>query len=1076
MIEEENNDSYLIKLFNEFDIEGNGFLDKEQLQSTVSKITGKEIDHDELITLMEKFDLDHDGKVSLEEFLKGCNTNTIADNDGNEHFISSYSTVEDYEKHLKFIFSLFDKDGDGLVSIDQLRQMLEDIKVKSGGDEMDDNDDDDIEYIINTLSADGNETISFDSFMKAIEQINSPSIPSPDMEEEQSTSSFLPSKLLANNNEDVMSDNELEHSNSNNNNNTSFEENNGGNSRPDSPSVESQQHKKSKRGRVSSWVAPMSIVNMIKRRQDLFPKEEIEVFENSHENLVDQYKKRAEKLRTENEHLGSKINMVEGQLREFKESHEKLSEDNAQLKEHITIGKKTLIENQKLNSHNKKLEDYLESLKQQLEQAEEQKTDLLKSFNKLKSEKETISNDLSDKEQRLIEFEKKCRLLEENAENNNISNLDSAFQSIPLAEVEKLQQENEQLRITLTAENEKAQENIKLLSEQYQLLKKQSKDDRQLLESSNQIIHKLRTTLEEVQSNGHGFDPNYKLSLLSELEQQVVTRLGSTPLPDSPIAIKNIISSTDNDSDDSTTVTTTTTVVSKTIPIKSTNGVVAKNEITDDVDDLSFNNIDEDDDNNSSSEFKLKYEEQLEKSTKLQSELESLEQTSQQQITALNNQLLELKKNQNQQITLLQQSNQVNTDQLTLSIDNLKQQLTDRDQSIQEFENKLVQLKQQSLNEKQDLLNNVDTLKKEMELLTNQLDSHNSSSSSDKELINSLNTTISSLESKQQDTIKELEQSVSENKKLKMQQEAFAKSIDTPSTQSDAINIMAGQTQSELSNLKARIEELSTKNHKLVHENTQLKKSLTPTSSPVTSSQDINASSLIEQSNINNSSNNIESLQHEIKTLNNVKQQLEKDLQQYQTISQSSNSILPTNNNLIDEMKRENEKALDKFRVSEYEKLMIQEENKSLKDKSNSLQERIEMMKIEFETKLNQVQINDKLIKENDELKSRLKKYESSEEHHIDIIELEDETKTMKAKIDDLNSRLQNEKNLNKYLQSQIDKLEKSSDQDQTPLISNNNYNNDEYQFTISSPPLPYRLFIYLIINKHTYTLIYTFI
>ncbi|KAF2068593.1 hypothetical protein CYY_010081 [Polysphondylium violaceum] len=1037
MIEGDNQDTYLIKLFNEFDVEGTGYLDIDQLQHTVSKITGKEVDHEELTTLMEKFDLDHDGKVSLDEFLKGCSTNTVLDDEGNQHYISSYSVGgEDYEKHLKFIFSLFDKDGDGLVSIDQLRQMLEDIKVKSGGDDMvdDENDDDDIEYIINTLSADGNETISFDSFMKAIEQINSPAIPSPDVEEE-STSSFQPSKYINNNNvhhEEVMSDNELE----NNHHNSSFEDANGGHSRPESPSIESHQHqqqqKKSKRGRVSSWVAPMSIVNMIKRRQDLFPKEENEVFDSSHEKLVDQYKKRADKLRTENEHLGSKINMVEGQLREFKESHEKLSEDNAQLKETITIGKKTLIENQKLNSHNKKLEDYLESLKQQLEQAEEQKLDLLKSFNKLKSEKEATANDLVEKEQRLGELEKKCRQLEENADNNNISNLNSTFQSIPLAEVEKLQQENEQLRVTLTLENEKAQENIKLLSEQYQLLKKQSKDDRQLLESSNQIIHKLRTSLEELQSNGHGFDPNYKLSLLSELEQQVVTRLGSTPLPDSPIAIKSLVGS--NDEQDSTsTTTTTTTVVSKTIPIKSTAGKSSQNEILTDDGDLSFNNIDDDED--SGSEYKIKYEEQVEKVKTLTADLESLESSTQQQISALNNQLLEQKKNTNQQIIVLQQSNQANTDQLTLSIDNLKQQLSDKENTIHDYQLKLDQLAQKSIVEKQEILENVEQLEKEIKSLNSQLESQNSS---DKEMIQSLNVSIASLQAKQQETSLELEHSITENKKLKMHQEAFAKSIDTPSTQSDAINIMAGQTQSELSNLKARIEELSTKNHHLVHENTQLKQSLTPTSSPVTSSQDINASSLMESSNISNNNNNVESLQYEIKTLNNVKEQLEKDLQQYQSLAKSSS--LPSNNNLIDEMKRDNEKVMEKFRVSEYEKLMIQEENKSLLDKSNTLSERIEMMKIEFETKLNQIQINDKLIKENDDLKSRLKKYESNDEHHIDIIELEDETKTMKAKIDDLSSKLQNERNLTKYLQGQLDKMEKSSDQDQTPLISNSNY------------------------------------
>eukprot|EP01132_Coremiostelium_polycephalum_P004954 gene4954-6171_t len=1091
---------YLEKIFHECDPDGTGFIDKDQLKNTVSRITGKEIEGDELETLMTHLDTDRDGKISLNEFLNGYE---IAYNNSFQND-DEYKSPEDYEKHIRFIFSLFDKDGDGLVSIEQLREMLVDIKDKSGVEQQEngeDNDDDDIEYIMKTLNVDGNETISFDQFIRAIEQINSPSHNTPPNEFDEFDN---------HNNESIdshhhQSDHELDIDNNNNNNEDNS--NHHHHERSESPSVEKQEQKTDKqkrraRGRASSWVAPNSIVNMIKKRTDLFSKEEMEVFDSS-DTLADQYKKRADKLKSENEHLGSKLNMFEDQLREARESHDRLSEDNAQLKESIVIGKRTLIENQKLSGTNKKLEEQIESLKKQLSDAVEQKNEIVKLQNKLKSDREQLNNELEARINELSRVENKVKQLEEDAATvAPILKKAQELQAMPL-ETEQLTEEILSLKIKLQEETTKSQENIKLLTEEYQLLLKQRKEDKALLESSNQIIHKLKLALEEVQINGHISDPNYKASLLSELEQQVVTRLGT---PGSLNSESNILPpGSPYEPPQQQSEKRQEAPASPPIAIRQNGkGLVREEKEVDHHDDditdehLSPPNswqekykelsgrLEEENLKHTTTMDSLRAKENLlhELNTKIENEKKELESTVEQLKQTIN----DLNKSiEQQQSTIGDSSSQLpalqdQINQLEVQKKDLQDQLEQSKKELQVASEKEFELQNQLEQSKKELQDQLEKSKKDQELQVElekskqELQDQLEKSKNDYILqINNSKSDYQSLQdqfSKSQTDYQQLQQSYQqlqdEHQNIKTQQQVLAKSIQPTAVTSDPISIKAGQTQTELSALKQRIDELAAKNTSLLNENSQLKSSLSPISSPTASTVDLGGVvTLVETSPVspvssvtyggeedttNNSKNNssfkstqtIEDLQQQISSLNEIKDHLEKDLKKYESLSVVPAVQPPVNTTLLEDMRKEHEKLSEKYRTIEFQNILKDEENKELKNKCQDLEEKAYKMKIEYENKVAQIQVNDKknkILKENEDLKSRLRKYEQ-EEHHIDIIELEDETKQLRAKIDDLNSRLSNEKNLNKHLQGQIDSYENSRDMDKTPLINSGTGNN----------------------------------
>merc|ERR1719217_1490173 len=74
-------------MFKEFDTDGSGFITKEELKEAITEMCdGEEIDDDEYDEILHDYlgdDADKDGKVSYEEFFKGCKK-SLAEEDAEE--------------------------------------------------------------------------------------------------------------------------------------------------------------------------------------------------------------------------------------------------------------------------------------------------------------------------------------------------------------------------------------------------------------------------------------------------------------------------------------------------------------------------------------------------------------------------------------------------------------------------------------------------------------------------------------------------------------------------------------------------------------------------------------------------------------------------------------------------------------------------------------------------------------------------------------------------------------------------------------------------------------------------------
>lgn len=95
----------LIKLFNKLDVNGDGELTKEEFVSGLKNTDGNT---KKLARIFKKIDFDQNGSISYTEF------------------ISALISKEIYfkESKLKEAFMLFDKDGDGQITFEELRSIL----------------------------------------------------------------------------------------------------------------------------------------------------------------------------------------------------------------------------------------------------------------------------------------------------------------------------------------------------------------------------------------------------------------------------------------------------------------------------------------------------------------------------------------------------------------------------------------------------------------------------------------------------------------------------------------------------------------------------------------------------------------------------------------------------------------------------------------------------------------------------------------------------------------------------------------------------------------------------------------
>jgi len=133
----------LSRTFRHFDTDGNGAISAKELVKAL-QLLGENPIGGEIDAIMRSMDKNRDGFIDMEEFAQVW-------------WKSMYNTLEDeFDEQLALAFSVFDVDGDGFISVEELREKLMTIGERMSEEEM-------TEFIA-LADADGNGKITIDEF------------------------------------------------------------------------------------------------------------------------------------------------------------------------------------------------------------------------------------------------------------------------------------------------------------------------------------------------------------------------------------------------------------------------------------------------------------------------------------------------------------------------------------------------------------------------------------------------------------------------------------------------------------------------------------------------------------------------------------------------------------------------------------------------------------------------------------------------------------------------------------------------------------------------------------------------
>lgn len=146
----------LKSVFATFDKNGDGFITKQELRESFKNIrifmTEKEVEE-----MVVKVDTNGDGLIDFEEFCILCKAIGVRDQGGDDE---KEGQQDGGEGDLKEAFDVFDKDKDGLISVEELGLMLCSLGLKEGGRV------EDCKEMIRKVDMDGDGMVNFDEFKR----------------------------------------------------------------------------------------------------------------------------------------------------------------------------------------------------------------------------------------------------------------------------------------------------------------------------------------------------------------------------------------------------------------------------------------------------------------------------------------------------------------------------------------------------------------------------------------------------------------------------------------------------------------------------------------------------------------------------------------------------------------------------------------------------------------------------------------------------------------------------------------------------------------------------------------------
>jgi Ca2+-binding EF-hand superfamily protein len=151
----------LKKVFSTFDKNGDGFITKQELKESLRNIrifmNEKEIDD-----IVVKFDSNGDGLIDFEEFcLLTCESLGGGVGKKEDGVGSKEDELEELEANLKEAFEVFDKDKDGLISVEELALVLSSLGLRDGNKI-----NEECKEMIRKVDVDGDGMVNFNEFKK----------------------------------------------------------------------------------------------------------------------------------------------------------------------------------------------------------------------------------------------------------------------------------------------------------------------------------------------------------------------------------------------------------------------------------------------------------------------------------------------------------------------------------------------------------------------------------------------------------------------------------------------------------------------------------------------------------------------------------------------------------------------------------------------------------------------------------------------------------------------------------------------------------------------------------------------
>lgn len=134
----------LKRAFDSFDQEKRGAISTD-IVATILKMMGQTVNRQILKSVIEEVDVDGSGELEFNEFVM------LATKFMNEE------DEEEMKKELKEAFRLYDKNGEGFIPTQVLREILKELDDKLTDEELD--------GMVEEIDADGSGTVDFDEFM-----------------------------------------------------------------------------------------------------------------------------------------------------------------------------------------------------------------------------------------------------------------------------------------------------------------------------------------------------------------------------------------------------------------------------------------------------------------------------------------------------------------------------------------------------------------------------------------------------------------------------------------------------------------------------------------------------------------------------------------------------------------------------------------------------------------------------------------------------------------------------------------------------------------------------------------------